>query len=394
LLDSQLQVLWDIIWRLNAPKGLPQPIVRRSTTEDTQRIGEEEIISKARKARAEADKALIEAGFKPSDEYVKDNYGEHWNWVGIPTPIQGQGIGVSGQGQLENQSPQEVEQLSEQIYLGEKAGGFAGASLTYPVASVDTLIRSWNLAKYAQDSDSIRKNIISIALRFSIPITDEIRNSPLLAMTHDYAGAGRFVTWNDLKIGVEYEVGSTRFDRKMKVAYGYITNHVGEDKEALDVYIGPHFSSQKIFKISQLTQDGKELDEYKFAILFETAEQAENAYKRQMPARFFGGIEEVSFDDISQYDRRKNQEKKGVQFARTPKMLKQYVPMLQGKSLVELSEMTNVQLQVLQVCYRRGFTDSDHTNGMARVYQFILGGEARYGEDSDLWKIHQTQVAA
>ena len=98
----------------------------------------------------------------------------------------------------------------------------------------------------------------------------------------------------------------------MKIAYGYVTRHRGEDGEALDVYLGPHLSSDRIFRMYQNKVDTSDntlqvvtgesghpiLDEYKYMIFFETQQQAETAFKRQMPSVFFGGIEEVEIDDI------------------------------------------------------------------------------------------------
>ena len=66
--------------------------------------------------------------------------------------------------------------------------------------------------------------------------------------------------------------------------YGYVTRHRGEDEESLDVYLGPHLSSDRIFKVhqNQVTVEGDRLrqvtgnegmpllDEYKYMIFFET----------------------------------------------------------------------------------------------------------------------------
>ncbi|MEM9543320.1 MAG: HAD-IIIA family hydrolase [Cyanobacteria bacterium P01_E01_bin.42] len=115
----------------------------------------------------------------------------------------------------------------------------------------------------------------------------------------EFGQAQNYFTWNGFRIGIEYNIGSERFGRPMKIAYGYFVNHVGADGEALDVYIGPHLSSDRIFRIAQTKwDDPQQFDEYKYAICFDTIAQAERAYKRQMTSRPFGGIEEVSLDDI------------------------------------------------------------------------------------------------
>ena len=104
----------------------------------------------------------------------------------------------------------------------------------------------------------------------------------------------RYLYWNDLTIGVEFEVGQIRFDKPMQVIYGYISRHVGADGDALDCYVGSYLSSPRIFRVIQLDREGR-FDEYKYMLCFDTIQRAELAYKAHVPRDRFGGIEETSW---------------------------------------------------------------------------------------------------
>lgn len=123
----------------------------------------------------------------------------------------------------------------------------------------------------------------------------------------------RVIQWNGLSIGVEYLPGQVRFpgrkhSKKLRSGYGHIRNHKGADGEALDCYlfsglfrdINDDEPSNKVFEVTQLTQDG-EFDEHKFMIGFANKAEAEAAYLREMPEFLFGGIREVAILDLEQY---------------------------------------------------------------------------------------------
>lgn len=296
LLDAQLkEQLWKPFFELNAAQAQP-PTIKRWTTEDDKEIEAEALKESTRGERAKADEVLVRSGFTPTDEYVKETYGDNWSasaQVATPDPVT-----------PAIELREWTQSARAELATGKIKGGFAGPNNSFPIASPSDVNSAWRLAGQASKPNEIRRAIIRIAKRFDwlsgLPesaVAWAEENSINLSEELDFAGAGRFVTWKHFRIGIENEVGSERFDRPMRVAYGYFVNHVGDDKEALDVYIGPHFSSDRIFRIRQLDQMG-EFDEYKYGLLFNTSAQFERAYKRQMPSRFFGGIEEVSIRDI------------------------------------------------------------------------------------------------
>lgn len=312
LLDEQLIPFWEYYWGLNAPQEYVRPVIRRWTTEDDRKIQEEENKASGRKSRAEADKTLIDAGFIPSDEYVEENYpGWIYKPKAIPVPLSPSIPSNAGRQQDNGQEAEKEDAIDESEWTkrkrdrlanGEIQGGFAGPLNSYPVHTSKDLDNVFKLSEFSDLKNSVRFNAVNVANRFGLSLPRNLAAWAEDNIQGDFGGVSRYVTWNGYKIGVEYEVGSTRFDKRMKIAYGHFVNHIGADREALDVYLGPHFSSQKLFRITQVDQDGN-FDEYKYGILFDSIEQFEKAYKAQMPSKLFGGIEECDQKEIDSHHR-------------------------------------------------------------------------------------------
>jgi hypothetical protein len=323
LLDEQLIDFWDYFWFLNAPEGMVRPVIRRWTTEDDRKLEERKKKQEAkklkletRKLRAEADNILITAGLEPSRDYVEKHY-PGWKFLPKPKVVASlPSVNLDPQSTALAQAeepkaalpPAKVDQSEwtrkrrQKLENGDLLGGFAGPLNSYPVSTSVDLERVYEMSEFSDLKNKVRFNAVNICNRFSIPLTPSFSSWAEEHIQGDFAGVSRYVSWNGYKIGVEYEVGSTRFDRPMKIAYGHFTNHIGADNEALDVYIGPHFSSEKIFRITQLDQDGN-FDEFKYGILFDSIEKFEAAYKRQMPSKLFGGIEECDRFEIDSHHR-------------------------------------------------------------------------------------------
>ena len=121
----------------------------------------------------------------------------------------------------------------------------------------------------------------------------------------------RVITWQDLKLGVEYLPGQVRFpgkktSKKLRSGYGHIRGYKGADGEALDCYLAPAFFADgeepttKLYEIRQMSMDG-DFDEHKFMLGYESQDVAELAYLREMPEDFFGGIRTVTLAELEQY---------------------------------------------------------------------------------------------
>lgn len=77
-----------------------------------------------------------------------------------------------------------------------------------------------------------------------------------------------------------YRRGKDRNGKEWKVKmnndYGYFTLTKGKDGDAIDVFIGPHRNSKKVFAIDQ--KIGGKFDETKIMLCFNTKEEAKEAY--------------------------------------------------------------------------------------------------------------------
>lgn len=106
-----------------------------------------------------------------------------------------------------------------------------------------------------------------------------------------------------IQINIEWPKGSVRkytdgYERKMSCDYGYIEGAPSSDGEELDCYVGPHYSSLRAFIVRQNRPETGKFDEEKVMLGFVCANEARIAYQTQMTPEHFGGIREVSLDEI------------------------------------------------------------------------------------------------
>jgi phage gp29-like protein len=145
----------------------------------------------------------------------------------------------------------------------------------------------------------------------------------------------RVITYQDLKIGVEYLPGHVRFpkrrnSKKLRSGYGHIRGYKGADGEALDCYLAPAFFAEGetptdlIFEIRQMAMDG-DFDEHKFMLGYPDQATAKAAYLQELPPEFFGGIRAVDRADLDQY-------RKPVEMAEQPEADRDIVDEYQAKA--------------------------------------------------------------
>jgi inorganic pyrophosphatase len=118
-----------------------------------------------------------------------------------------------------------------------------------------------------------------------------------------------------LQISVENPAGSTRewYDEhadengetKMLIPYGYIRGTMGLDGDAVDVFVGPDQTSEKVYVIQQLKKVGKDkfegLDEQKVMLGFASSKAAKTAYlKHYNSPEFFGGMKQYPMDKFKE----------------------------------------------------------------------------------------------
>ncbi len=99
------------------------------------------------------------------------------------------------------------------------------------------------------------------------------------------------VFMHGLDIAIEYKKDSYRsgtdssgkkWTRKMNAHYGRLRNTIGEDDEPVDVFIGSHPTSQLVFVISQLDDEGN-LDEHKCLLCCINVKEAKDLYLSHYP---------------------------------------------------------------------------------------------------------------
>ena len=89
---------------------------------------------------------------------------------------------------------------------------------------------------------------------------------------------------------------------KMPCHYGYFTKTIGHDGDAIDVFIGDNFKSDKIFAIDQNFEDGN-FDETKIMLNFASASDAKRAYLDSYSKDWkgFRCITETDFDSFKKW---------------------------------------------------------------------------------------------
>lgn len=107
------------------------------------------------------------------------------------------------------------------------------------------------------------------------------------------AGSSRH--WKDENSG---ESGST----KMKYPYGYVRGTLGVDGDAVDVFVGPNETSDKVYVITQMKKPGfDEVDEQKVMLGFISASAAKKAYlDHYTNSRFFGSMKEFTMSEFKE----------------------------------------------------------------------------------------------
>lgn len=76
------------------------------------------------------------------------------------------------------------------------------------------------------------------------------------------------------------DAGGKPWSVTMPHHYGYIKRTEGADGEHVDVYIGPHATSEKVFVVDQLDADTKDFDEHKVLIGFKNKLTARAGYRK------------------------------------------------------------------------------------------------------------------
>jgi hypothetical protein len=112
-----------------------------------------------------------------------------------------------------------------------------------------------------------------------------------------------------LEIAVENAKGSKRrgvsksgkaWECTLPAHYGYVRRTEGADGDHVDVYVGPHIGSKKVFVVDQIDPGTKAFDEIKALIGFGNKQQAKTIYLKAFSdgsgEKRIGNLTEVSMD--------------------------------------------------------------------------------------------------
>lgn len=119
------------------------------------------------------------------------------------------------------------------------------------------------------------------------------------------------VSIQGLSIAIENPKGSTRsgvdadgnaWSTEMQDTYGYIENTAGADTDDIDVFVGEHPLSDKVFIVDQVKEDGS-FDEHKVMLGYESSEDAREAYLRNYEGGWqgLGSITQIGIEDFRRW---------------------------------------------------------------------------------------------
>src|SRR6185312_6797447 len=133
--------------------------------------------------------------------------------------------------------------------------------------------------------------------------------SPAQAKNGNYAKD--HLNTHGLNITIENARGSKRrgvgrdgkpWEVVMPANYGYFKRSEGADGDHVDVYLGPHLKSPKVFIVDQLDAETKKFDEHKVLLGFGSEKQAIETYKRGFSdgkgAARLGHVTALSLDQL------------------------------------------------------------------------------------------------
>jgi hypothetical protein len=120
-------------------------------------------------------------------------------------------------------------------------------------------------------------------------IASNINHEPSEAQKKAGNYAKDHVHVHGLDITIENAKGSTRSGRghngkewksTLPSHYGYIKRTEGADKDHLDIYLGPHIRSDKVYVVNQINADTGKFDEHKIFLGFRNLKHALETYEK------------------------------------------------------------------------------------------------------------------
>lgn len=176
-----------------------------------------------------------------------------------------------------------------------------------------------------------------------------------------------------MSIAIENPKGSTRsgvdadgneWSTEMQDTYGYFEGTAGADTDDIDVFVGEHPLSDKVFIVDQVKEDGS-FDEHKVMFGYESSEDAREAYLRNYEDGWqgLGSITQVGVEDFRRW----------VEADKTrDKAFTEYIKV----------QDSNVRMQDFGKTHRIKVDGVYYTNGSTITVDGKQGRITRFGNDS------------
>lgn len=133
--------------------------------------------------------------------------------------------------------------------------------------------------------------------------------------------------FHGMSVAIENPKGSVRsgvdengdaWSTEMKDVYGYLEGTAGADIDDIDVFVGEHPSSEDVFIVDQVKEDGS-FDEHKVMLGYTSTEEAREAYLRNYDEGWsgLGDITHIKVDDLCRWiESDKTRDKAFVEYIR------------------------------------------------------------------------------
>lgn len=160
----------------------------------------------------------------------------------------------------------------------------------------------------AVKADSVDNGHVEVTINGK---TDTVNVNPTDAQKEAGTYKKGHFNWNGLDITIENPAGSERsgtdsdgekWSVTMPASYGYLKRTTGADGDHVDVYIGKHHDSDRVFIIDQQDHKSGKFDEHKVMLGFDTLREAERTYKAGFSdgkgAARMGAVSVMSLDEF------------------------------------------------------------------------------------------------
>lgn len=200
-----------------------------------------------------------------------------------------------------------VDKIRAMAYAGDLAGleAFSAVSRTNTYGRKQNLLARTAIAAINEANPKLAKVDAAAHEAATSPHNDKPAPTEAQADAGNYAKGHTKVA--GLGVTIENPRGSTRsgkrpdgstWSHQMSDHYGYIKRTTGADGEHVDVYVGPHVESEKVFVVDQVDAAGK-FDEHKVMLGFSSKDEAIAAYSSNFDAGWkVGPVTEMSAEQF------------------------------------------------------------------------------------------------